>query len=347
MRAPLRIGILGCGGFVRRYHIPALRAATDARLTAICDAAPNEGVRAVGDEFGATVTDDIGRFLIDDSFAAVILSTPHGLHYEHAARVLDAGRHLLVDKPFVGAVAEADDLAARAATKNLLGAVAFTRRFDKACLRARALIAEGAIGQVRYVESVQLGYERSGWFLDPLLGGGGPFTGRASHIADLVPWLTGAAPLRVMGRLRWGPPGRTDFGGFVDLVFDGFECRMTCVEEGWHTWDEVRIFGDHGMIELRRPLDLPIGWTLVRLGGNGTLIEEELGADPEPGDATRDFIAALGTGAAPACSFEDARVSVAIVEAAFVSAREDARWIDISRPAAAPREPVLTGKEMP
>ncbi len=343
MSAPLAIGILGCGGFVRRYHIPALRAAADARLVAICDAAPNDAIHAVAREFGATVTDDIGRFLADETYEAVILSTPHGLHYEHAGRVLDAGRHLLVDKPFVGAVAEAEDLTRRAAERHLRGAVAFTRRFDKACLRARELIAAGAIGAVRYVESVQLGYERSGWFLDPLLGGGGPFTGRASHIADLVPWLTGKEPLRVMGRLRWGTPGRTDFGGFVDVVYDGFECRMTCVEEGWHSWDEVRIFGDGGMIELRRPLDLPIGWTLVRLGGNGTRVEEQLGADPEPGDATRDFIAALRTGRAPACSFADARISVAIVEAAFASARDDGCWIDLS--ALAPIDTVLTSAE--
>jgi predicted dehydrogenase len=343
--APLRIGILGCGGFVRRYHVPALRTASDARLVAICDASPNDAVRAVGAEFGASVSDDIGHFLADESVEAVILSTPHGLHYEHAGRVLDAGRHLLVDKPFVGAVAEAEDLAARAAAKNLVAAVAFTRRFDKACLRARELIAAGAIGAVRYVESVQLGYERSGWFLDPLLGGGGPFTGRGSHIADLVPWLTGAAPLRVMGRLRWGTPGRTDFGGFVDVAYGGFECRMTCVEEGWHTWDEVRIFGESGMIELRRPLDLPIGWTLVRLGGNGTRIEEALDADPEPGDATRDFIAAVRTGIAPACSFADARTSVAIIEAAFASAREDGRWIDLSRASTAPLAPALTSTD--
>lgn len=322
--ATLRVGLLGCGGFARRYHVPALRDAPQVRTTVICD--PNPAVRETAETLGAEIVPNL-----DDLWSAcdaVIVSTPHTLHYAHVSAVLDARRHVLVDKPFVLATAEAEELTGRAKEIGIVAAVAFNRRFDRACLEARARIRAGAIGPIRYVETVQLGYERAGWFLDPALGGGGPYTGRASHMADIIPWLTGARAERVRSRLRFGPPDRSDHGGFIDVVFDTFECRMTCIEEGWHTWDEVRLFGESGMIELRRPLDLPLGWHMIQHGGNGARVEE-LPADPAPGGATQDFIAAILTGSHPDCGFAEAIDSVRIVAAAFISAREGEAWIDL------------------
>ena len=88
---------------------------------------------------------------------------------------------------------------------------------------------------------MQLGYEQAGWFLDPALGGGGPYTGRASHMADVVPWLIDARPTAVRSRLRGGSATRTDQGGFIELLFEDLECQMTCVEEGWRGWDEILV----------------------------------------------------------------------------------------------------------
>jgi predicted dehydrogenase len=181
---------------------------------------------------------------------------------------------------------------------------------------------------VRFVQTVQLGYERAGWFLVPELGGGGPYTGRASHMADLVPWLLDLAPTRLRSRVRTSSPSRSDHGGFIELQFDALECQMTCIEEGLHMWDEVRIFGDDGLIELRRPLTAPIGWALTRLSGRGQ-IAEELPADSHPGDATRNFVDALRGLARVACTFADAVASVAIVELAFESAHRDGEWLAV------------------
>ena len=188
------------------------------------------------------------------------------------------------------------------------------------------MIQSGALGALRYVETTQLGYERAGWFLDPALGGGGPYTGRASHMMDILPWLTGATPIRLRSRLREAEAGRSDHGGFIDIVFDAFECRMTCIEEGWHMWDEIRIFGDDGMIELRRPLTMPIGWHMRWWSARATKVEE-LAADETPGDATRDFVAAIVERRRPACDFSEATLSVKLMEAAFVSARDNESWI--------------------
>jgi predicted dehydrogenase len=101
---------------------------------------------------------------------------------------------------------------------------------------------------------------------------------------------------------------------------------MTCIEDGWHMWDEVRIFGDEGLIELRRPLAYPIGWQFTWSCERGRVVET-IAADDTPGGCTRDFVAAVRDGREPVCSFRDATTSVRIIEAAFASAAQDGRWI--------------------
>jgi predicted dehydrogenase len=321
----LRIGFLGCGGFARRYHVPALADSAAGRISIICDSAPNDALRAIAARAGAPIVATVEELLTPGSCEAVIVSTPHMLHAAHAALVLQAGRHCMVDKPFVMRMSEAQALDAEATRRGLVNAVAFNRRLDRGCLRARELIRGGAIGAMRYVQTVQLGYERGGWFLDPALGGGGPFTGRATHMADLVPWLLDRKPTALRARLRGGSATRADDGGFIELQFDALECQITCVSEGWHMWDEVRVFGEDGMIELRRPLHIPIGWELAVQSERGA-VRESTAADATPGAATRDFLAAIAGGQRVACSFADACVSVRIIEEAFASARSDGGW---------------------
>lgn len=330
----LKIAILGCGNFPRRYHVPALESQVSlgsksrATLAMICDTGTAPALRDLAARNDATLTSRVEDLFVPDACAAVIISTPHALHAEHARQCIAHGKHVLVDKPFVLRSAEAAELAAAARAAGVVAAVAFNRRFDAGCRRARELIQAGALGEIRYVETVQLGYETSGWFLDPALGGGGPFTGRGAHMADLLPWLLGKIPERVRATTRPGPAGRADEGGFIEIDFGALRCHLTCITAGLHTWDEVRIFGDDGLIELRRPLDLPLGWQLVHWD-KGRQPIETLAADGTPGAATHDFIDAVCGKTEPACTFDQAWNSVRVIELAFESAAKDGSWLVI------------------
>lgn len=325
---PVSLFMIGCGGFARRYHVPALLDDAGVKIAGIFDPHPVPDVRALAERYGAPLVERLDELPHSEGLTCAIVTTPHMLHAAHVDAVLDRGWHVLVDKPFVMTAADAQRLAQRADAMGLVNGVAYNRRFDRGMLRARDILRCGGIGDVRFVQTVQLGYERAGWFLVPELGGGGPYTGRATHMADIVPWLLGRAPTSLRSRLRTSSPTRADHGGFIEVQFGDLEWQATCIEEGWHMWDEIRIFGDDGLIELRRPLMAPIGWDLSWLSQRGTK-REQLDADAHPGDATRDFLAAVRGNGRPACTFAEAVPSVTLVELAFASARDGGGWREV------------------
>jgi predicted dehydrogenase len=331
MDEPISVVMIGCGKFSRYYHVPVLQADHDVTFAGIFDPAPSDEVRELARRTGAALVGAIEDLPQPTGRTMAIVTTPHALHAAHVAAALQRNWHVLCDKPFVMKTSEAHTLSTGAKRRGLVNAVAFNRRFDRGCLRAREIIRAGGIGAVRYVQTIQLGYEGKGWFLVPELGGGGPFTGRATHMADIVPWLIECEPTQVRARIRGGSPQRVDRGGFIDVLFGDLECQMACLEEGWHMWDEIRIFGDDGLIELRRPLKHPIGWDLAIMTRAGDAVEAHTG-DPSPGAATRNFLDALRGRAPVACSFADAIVSTEIVERAFESANGKCTWLPLAPP---------------
>ena len=184
---PLRLAMVGCGAFSRRYHLPEIEADKAVALTAIFDPMPADEVRDLAARHHAMLSSDLDKVLGSGLADAAIVTTPHALHAQHVDAVLAVGLHVLVNKPFVMHASDARRLAEAAASAGVVAGVAFNRRFDDNYLRARAIVAEGAIGDLAYVETVQLGWERAGWFLDPVLNGPGPFMGRLTHMADIVP----------------------------------------------------------------------------------------------------------------------------------------------------------------
>ncbi len=203
--APLDVVLVGCGSFARLYHAPALAVGPAVKVRAIVEPAPHADALALAARAGAAVVERLEDAPGGTDPTLAIVSTPHALHAAHVRAALARGWHVLCDKPFVLRLADALDLAADASARGLVGAVAFNRRLDAGCMRARDLIRSGALGAIRHLEAVQLGYRHSNWLVRPDLGGGGPFTGRGAHMADLLPWLVDETPQAVAAWLKPGP----------------------------------------------------------------------------------------------------------------------------------------------
>ena len=142
----LRIGIAGAGHF-GRYHALKVAASARATLTGIYD--PDlERAKTVGWEAGAEAMD---FSVLLDASDAVIVAAPAEAHYDLATRALQAGKHVLVEKPIAATLAQADEMAAVAKARGLVLQVGHLERFSGA-YRAMA----GRIGAPLYIEATRI-----------------------------------------------------------------------------------------------------------------------------------------------------------------------------------------------
>jgi predicted dehydrogenase len=125
----VRIGLIGAGRIAQTAHLPALARADGVRLVALCDRSPvlSVGVARRYDVPGYTTVEELlSRADID----AVIIAVPDRLHLPLASQALQAGKHVLVEKPLAGTVADAVQLAALAASSRLQLQVGAMKRYD-------------------------------------------------------------------------------------------------------------------------------------------------------------------------------------------------------------------------
>lgn len=142
------VGIIGNGMATRVFHVPYIQACEALELRAIVSRRPDAEVPG-----GAAVVPDVEALLADPAIGLVVVATPSASHGAIARRVLEAGRHVVVEKPFTLDLAEARALAALAQARGLVLSVFHNRRWDTDFLSLRGAIEEGRIGRVVHFES--------------------------------------------------------------------------------------------------------------------------------------------------------------------------------------------------
>jgi predicted dehydrogenase len=145
----LRVAVVGAGNWGRQ-HARIFSGRTDCELVGVLGRTP-ERTAARADEFGTTPYTDLDRLIEDGRPELVTVCLPNEDHYQVTGRLIDAGIDLLVEKPLVFDLAEADDLLARAAAKKLFFAINFNHRFGEPIQRARAAIEAGDLGDLVFL----------------------------------------------------------------------------------------------------------------------------------------------------------------------------------------------------
>jgi len=326
----LGVALIGAGQ-ISAVHAAGYREAADyCSIVAVCDTR-EEVARRTADEYGAAAYTNYADALLDPRVDVLDVTLPHHLHYEVAAAGLQAGKHVLVEKPMAVRSSECRELIDLARSNGVTLTVAENTRFVEAYIAAKAVLDSKVLGEPRMIRTFIYGSEverlREGsWIGNKDAAGGGMIMDAGAHSFYLLRWLFGdIASLRALG---------------ATLVRDG------------HVEDNAIVLGrlTQGALfwcELTETAEIPWGERLEIYGSKGTLIADQLldppvvhyrGADdftgvPLPTVAhdlrdwkaksiraeVRDFVVAISEHRSPSVDPEDGLYAVLVAEKAYQS----------------------------
>ena len=244
------VAIIGCG-LIGGKRAGALG---PARLIACADVDPARA-EALAKRTPGAVADTVERTLANPAVDIVIVSTTNESLAPLCMSALDAGKHVLVEKPAARSVLEIDQVRAAAARAGRLVRVGFNHRYHPALAQARALIDEGALGPLmfvrgRYGHGGRVGYDRE-WRADPARSGGGELIDQGVHLIDLAGWFLGTFTSvdGFAATYFWDMP--VDDNGFVLLrtaLGQAAFLHVSCTE--WKNLFSLEIYGRDGKIEI-------------------------------------------------------------------------------------------------
>jgi predicted dehydrogenase len=266
----IRVGIIGTGG-ISHWHGRQLLETGEADIVAIADTSKESRDKFVS-RFGL---DDVRQFdnheaMLDGAeLDAVVICSPHTLHFKHATDALHKGCHVLIEKPMTCTSQEAEQLLRMSEKAGKVLQVSYQRHFQPSFLYIKQAIESGAIGNLTsitaslYQDWKQL--SNGTWRQVPSLSGGGMLMDSGSHIVDVLLWTTGLTPVEVKPVLHWqGAPVEID--SFTAIRFaEGPVAALNIVGFApcWHETyvfcgDEGGIFYDNGKITLRKLKQDPV-----------------------------------------------------------------------------------------
>ncbi|MEO8313214.1 MAG: Gfo/Idh/MocA family oxidoreductase [Pseudomonadota bacterium] len=298
----------------------------------------------------------------------VIIATPNHLHLPVARAFLEAGIHVMCDKPLALSMAEGREIAQLVKDTGRLFGLTHTYAGYPAVLEARALVADGALGTLRkvHVEYLQdwlmepleqTGQKQSSWRTDPARSGAGGALGDiGTHAHHLAEFITGQNVDAVSADVTHFVEGRRlDDDANLLLRFSSgakgtLVCSQVCCGEENDLW--IRVYGTKGAIEWHQQepntlLFKPAGGAVqVRRTGKGFTSAEALGATRTPAGHPEGYLEAFATlyrrfaadvrrvarGETPQRNYpclEDGMRGLAFVAAALESARNASQWTSL------------------
>lgn len=343
----LRVALVGAGN-IASHHLPAyLQFRDQVELVAVCDVDPELASRRAREADVDRVYVDAEAMIREVACDAVDICTPPDQHASLVGAAIEAGRHVLVEKPFTLSLPEARELVAAAERAGLTLMVAQNQRFLPSHQAARAIIASGELGEIRAArtDSVQHwdGFlPARHWQYDGTRAGGGAVIGVAVHRLDLLRFLVGDVA-RVSATVRTASPrfvnGAEEFAAATLEFENGALGQSFATVSAYRTpWSEqLLVFGDCGTIHAspapgnvrsrafvaseRRSAPV-VEWADQFQGFEQVDVEAE-GLPSESGQVNEilHFASCCRTGAEPLSSGRDNLGTMALVAAIYESAR--------------------------
>mgnify|MGYP003671116519 FL=1 len=324
MSKVIRWGILGASKFAREQMGPAIHGARGAQLAALATSSPDKAQGFAAYVPDLRVHDSYDALLADPDIDAVYIPLPNQLHVEWSKRALNAGKHVLCEKPIAMQASDIDDLIALRDKTGLHIAEAYMIVHHPQWQRTRELVQTGAIGTLMHVEGT-FAYNNAAdpenVRQKPELGGGGiPDIGVYTYGATR--YVTGQEPLAITH-------ADLTFENGVDVVarvaarFDGFSAHWVNSMR-MHPIQDMAFIGDQGIVKLTAPFNPQVfGEARVELHQDGLAVRvERFPRDNHYINQVEAFCETVRSGAPYAWPLEQARGTQAVIDAVFAKGRQ-------------------------
>lgn len=344
---PPRVAVVGYGYAGRAFHAYLVSLAPGLRLHGIVARDPEKQASARANHPDAQIYRTFDDALADPAVDLVVLATPNDTHADLAIRALDAGKHVVTDKPMCVTLAECDRMiaAARRARRHL--SIFQNRRWDGDFLTLRHLLDTGRLGDLRWLECAWQNTRPPRNWRAEAAKGGGRFFDLGAHLIDQILLLFRAPVVSVYCRFHY-ENSATDTETHAQLTLAFADGRTAIVDTGSnHFLSKPRFYavGTHGTFqkhgldpqeEAMKARDID---SAVEPPENHGLLATAAGRETIPTLPGRwrnyyETIAAELTGQSPAVApvrLEETRRVMAVFDAALRSVRE-ARSIDTTLP---------------
>ena len=345
----MKFGIIGAG-MIGHFHAKAITAMTGGTLHSVFDLR-QEAAEKLASEYGGTAYSDMAKFLADDDLEIVTVGTPSGAHLEPSLAALNAGKHVICEKPLEITLERIDQLTSAAEANRKTIAAVLNRRFHPGMDAFKKASDEGRFGTLTNASAYvkwyrdQAYYDSAGWRGTWALDGGGALMNQSIHTVDSLLYLAG--PVKsVQANTACLAHERIEVEDIVVAIVEFESGARGVIECSTCTWSKdghparVQLSGTEGSVFLadeafeiwdfmeEKPEDAEIQSTLMK--GQ----EAGLGAnDPSAINFyqhQRNFeevVNAIAEGREPTTSASEARKPVALITAIYESAQNDGKKV--------------------
>ncbi len=272
MSAPVRIGILGAAKIARAFAT-AVAPADTIKITTVASRDEAKAKAFAAEQNIARALGSYEALLADPEIDAIYNPLPNNMHAEWSIKALEAGKHVLCEKPFAVSGAEARAMFATAKRKGLHIVEGYPYMSQPQTLKVRELVGGGAIGKVKVIRA-SFGIP----FTDPTNIrlkadlAGGSLMDAGAYPLSFVRIVAGERPKRVHAVARWGVTG-VDTTLMATLEFAGSMAQISCsFDTCYHR--QGQIAGDNGAIETTFLNHPPIGGPAQIVLRKGTLVTD-------------------------------------------------------------------------
>lgn len=336
----LNVGIIGCGSITKFRHAPEYFANQDCKIVGFFDPVA-ERTREMTDSFGGKAYESYHELIKDITIDAVSVCTSNATHAQITIEALNAGKHVLCEKPMAVNSAEAEAMVKAAASNNRILMAGHNQRFFPAHMKAKEIINSGELGKVLSFRSC---FKHKGpetwsadkgantWFFDKKLASMGALGDLGIHKLDLVRWLLGEEITSVFAQLSTLDK-RFPNGELIEIEDNAIILGRTAsgrtgtFEVSWTNYgnqdNSTILYCEKGAIKIYCDPEIDIA---VELRDGSTVkykfADISTNEKQTPSGVIDSFIASITNQRPPVVSGKDGYEAIAIVEACIRSSQK-------------------------